>query len=267
MVRLILDMETTSNLESSRFFIEKVSMENQTLAATNPAEVEKTIKSLGPLQVEYNGKLYGDGKTLKMNPESLEGIIQGQSDIPLSCGFFLKNGISGEAISWELKTSSGATLPLEAPLRISATSNSEYLGIKWPDGQDKLTLTATSGSRKVTLNLEKPVWNLSDLQVADGNRIAKAGEILYLVKAPAKDEKATISWKSDVESSLLKNYFYVDGKNPTGSFSSNKVTYNFSESPNTTTYRLNALGYDKMVKVQVVDKYDKQLDYTVKPQT
>jgi hypothetical protein len=30
---------------------------------------------------------------------------------------------------------------------------------------------------------------------------------------------------------------------------------------------LNALGYDKMVKVQVVDKYDKQLDYTVKPQT
>ena len=171
--------------------------------------------------------------------------------------------VDGEPITWKLQTQAGAELLLEPPLRISASATDAYMGIKWPDEQTKLKLTATSGSRSVSLNLEKPDWFVKDLQAADGNRKAKAGETLYLVKAPAKDEKATISWSSNLEPMLLKKYYFMNGNNTSGNLTSNKTLYSFSNSPSTSTYRMNALGYDKSLKVSVVDKY--KYDYKVVP--
>jgi hypothetical protein len=168
--------------------------------------------------------------------------------------------VDGEPITWKLQTQAGAELLLEPPLRISASATDAYMGIKWPDGQTKLKLTATSGSRSVSLNLERPDWFVKDLEAANGSRKAKAGETLYLVKAPAKDEKATITWSSNLEPMLLKNHYYVNGNTISGNLTSNKIPYNYSNSPSSTTYRLNALGYDKSVKVEVVDLYKRDFN-------
>jgi hypothetical protein len=260
------------------------------LAKTEPAAVEKNIKKLLPLAVEYNSKNYStNGTTIKMQPGELGGLIQNSGDIPLNCGFYLKNMVEGEPISWKLQTSSGTDIALEAPLRISASVTDAYLGIKWPDGQTSLKLSVVSGDRSLNFTLQKPEWFVKDLVVSETRRIqkyditngkitqgktntrtAKAGETLYLVHDNnlfTTDRKPVYKFTSNLDDALLKKYIthhnYSSGTSYTFENSSgptsHKLPMTYYDVPGVFGVNINSLGYDKTVKVQLVP-FDKSED-------
>jgi hypothetical protein len=156
---------------------------SQALAATNPAEVEKNLKSLGPLQVEYNGKVYEDGKTITISNGDTESTL----------GFLLKNIVEGETLSWEIKNK-GSVLH-------NYTANP--IGLIWPDNANSVTIEAKSGSRTIKLELTKKTFTYTDLVATDkGNRkaLASKNETLYIVRVPGSNRTVKYEMTTNVTS-------------------------------------------------------------------
>ena len=273
--------------------LEKANTQKQVdaLAMTNGADVKKKLDGLTSniIAVEYNTKLYSkSGTKIKMMPGQSGGVVQPDNEIKLNCGFYLKNNLSGEAISWKLETTDGKELSLEEPLRISASKTDTYFGIKWPIEHKSLTLTVKSGERTLVLNLEKPNWSVNGLTVSEtkqvsyikkriNTRTAKEGQILYIIQDNSggvvlDDRKLDYKYQSNVEDILLKKYItHYDYTNNSSSSLENsispiqhKLRYTYDKVPHQYGLGIKALGYDKSVKVQLIP-FDKREDESAIP--
>ena len=117
------------------------------LAALQPAQIEKDIKTMMPLAVEYSKSVYQNGKQL---------TISNKEETPT---FMLRNAATGEPISWVVKD--GNT--------ILFTPTANPMAFIWPKDKSKLTLEAVQGNRKLTLTLQKKTFTFTDLVAIDHN--------------------------------------------------------------------------------------------------
>ena len=245
------------NLPTPQDPMAKASTQNQVdaLAMTNGADVKKKLDGLkgSNLMIEYNKVAYTNGKTITIsNKEAVSG-------------FTLKNVIEGEDLAWVVKDGD----------KVLNNFTANPVGLMWPDGTTKLTLEATQGNRKMSLTLQRKTFTFTGLIAIDANtpnrRTKLADETLYLVRSPndsrtIKYEMTTNAKKNDFvgiepnwTTTLPLNNLY-EGKVLTGINNTTGETRHTSESKGS----VSAEAFEKTygVKVEVVDKYDNQADYT-----
>jgi hypothetical protein len=235
---------------------EAVEAASQALAATNPTEVEKTIKNMQPLAIEYNGKLFYNGTKITI------------SNKDVVAGFTIKNNSEGESLSW-------LVLDKSSELHNYTTNP---IGLAWPKEKESLTLLAKSGSRTIEVELIRKTFSYTDLIAKDKSRtkrlaLGSKNETLYLVRTASTNlssrtvsyEMVTEAKKSDFMGSepkwsttFPKGGLYegdvLNGINsPTG-----ETRHNSAGSGTTTA---SAFGEEHSVKIKVVDQNRHDADF------
>jgi hypothetical protein len=201
------------------------------------------MKSIGPLQVEYNGMGYPTAKKVKTI-----NVVESKNSLTI------KNLTEGEAYSWTLSD--------------GTTGSTNPIAITFPDGKNELTLEVTQGNRKTNVTLKKKVLTYTDLVAIDKSHtgrkaLASKGETLYIVRSPNTTrtinyQMTTTGVKGDFDNSeplwsttLPKNSLY-EGEvlNSTGSVAGE--TRHSSEAKGKVFST--AVGKMLDVKVEVVDQ-------------
>ena len=233
------------------------------LAMTNGVDVKKKLEELGAgnmtgIRVYYAGKQYGDKSEIVLKYEK-------DKKYPFLL-FGRKNPVP---IQWTISKEKTPDLLFER--KSISTDISEYVGVEFPlpDNDEVFTMKVESDGQILNIKIirKKPVYKVSDLIAVDyknPNRIAKASknETLYIVRNPLTNRQVDYKWVTTAPTEEMKPLITYTPSSGNSWHPQNLYgkSYNigYTDSPDKGTFAIDAWGYEKAVKVELVDYYKKK---------